>query len=557
MHSLLADLGVAVLVAAGVSYVIHRLKQPAVVGYLIAGIIIGPEIGTPLISDPHHIETISEIGLLLLLFIIGLEMHPHHVLSIFRRFYLPGTGQFLLTAVIGIGLFSWVPIIVDQGNMGALYFAVAASLSSTAIVIKALYDNQQMETYAGRLSIAILIFQDVWAILFLALQKDLESGNYLVLAAAVGKTMLLIFFAFFASRYVLKYVFQSISNSPEVIVTMSIGWATLVAALAGKLGISMEMGSLVAGIAISSFPYSMHVTAKVTPLRDFFLTLFFISLGMKIPLPELSNIAPALYLIGFALVLRFLTIVPLSAISGSSLRSSIIAAINLSQVSEFSLVIVALGVQYGHIHRDVMTITLYAMSVTAIVSSYAISANFTLTSRMLSLFAKLFRTKVKQDETGAGEGNIRPDICLLGYHRGTQALLDHLAERDKEILKRVCVIDFNREAIRELRYRGVMHHFGDISHMDVLRHAGIPEASMVIVTIPDVVLRGINNLRLTAMIREINKEAVIIAGAEKKRQVADLIAAGANEVILPWAEISGKISDMIYNYHKPVEYSEG
>ena len=279
MPNLVEDLGIAILASSIVGYILLRLKQPTILAYLIVGVIIGPEIGPSLITSTDNIETISELGLILLLFIIGLEMQPSHLISVFKKVYLAGIGQFVLTLVSGILVFSLTGFALTTQNMQAFYLAIAASLSSTAIVIKLLNDKAELDSFAGRLTVGILLFQDVWAILILAIQPDLTSMDIRPIIIAFLKTFALIAVAFLLSKYALKRIFESITRSPEMIVTIAIGWCSFIVGCAEFMHLSLEMGALIAGVAISTYPYSLHVTAKVLTLRDFFLTLFFISLG--------------------------------------------------------------------------------------------------------------------------------------------------------------------------------------------------------------------------------------------------------------------------------------
>lgn len=548
MHGLIPDLGITLLIATVVGYVVERLKQPAIIAYLIGGIIIGPEIGPVLVSDVENIETISEIGLILLLFIVGLEMQPAHLISILKRVYIAGTGQFLLTALLGTAFFASLGFSLGGGNLEALYLALAASLSSTAIVIKILADKLQLDSHSGRLTVGILLFQDIWAILLLAVQPNLANPGVAPIALALGKSVLLVGVAFIASKVVLERLFEPVAKSPELIIMLSIGWCVAVAGSAKMMGLSMEMGALIAGVSISTFPYSFHVNAKVMPLRDVFLTLFFISLGMKIPFPDTRYIGPTALLIGFTVISRFLIVVPLSLLGKTNFRNSFIASLNLAQVSEFSLVITALGVNYRHISQQTMGVVLFAMSFTSVVSAYFIKYNheiFSVIERMLLSLRILKRAESAEDEEGRHTAG-RP-ITILGYHRGAQALVEFISLRNPELLDQVLVIDFNLETVRELTQRKIAHYYGDVSHADTLEHAGIRETRIVISTIPDILLKGTSNEQLVRMCRGLNSQAFIIATADTNQQIGALKNAGASDVLLPYFEAAAHLTEVLLN----------
>lgn len=548
MHHLIEDLGITFLIATVVGYIVERLKQPAIVAYLIGGVIIGPEIGPQLVTSTENIETISEIGLILLLFIVGLEMHPAHLVSIIRRVYLAGIGQFILTVISGVLFFSSLGFALTGSNLEALYFALAASLSSTAIVIKIFTDKLQIDSHSGKLTVGILLFQDIWAILLLAIQPNLANPGALPIALALGKSVVLVGLAFLVSKYVLEKVFAPVSRSPEIIIMLSIGWCVAVAGSARLMGLSMEMGALIAGVAISTFPYSFHVTAKIMPLRDVFLTLFFISLGMKIPFPDVRYIWPVSILVAFTIASRFIIIIPLSLAGKTNFRNAFIASLNLAQISEFSLVITALGVSYRHIRQETMGAVLFAMAFTSVISSYLIKYNhqiYVLFERLLTGTGIRRKTAILSPEDFKPHAG-RP-ITVLGYHRGAQALIEFVSLRKPELLSQILVIDFNLETVRELEARKIAYFYGDVSHADTLIHAGIGETKIIISTIPDILLKGTSNAKLVQMCRALNPQAFVIATADVNQQIPELKKAGASEVMLPYFETAAHLTEVLIN----------
>jgi Kef-type K+ transport system membrane component KefB len=282
MHELLPDIGVAVLAATLLGLVAHWTRQPIILGYLVAGALIGPRLGFSLVHDQASIEVISEMGLILLLFIIGLEMNVKALLASGRQLLIAGFGQFPLCALLGVGLFAALGYGLKGQSSDGLYLALMCGLSSTAVVVKLLYDKGELDTLPGRMTLGVLVIQDVFAIFILAFQPNFANPGVGPVVKAVVGTVVLLAAGFALSKYVLRRVFASIARAPEMVVAVSIGWCAAVAGAAGAMGLSKEMGALVAGLSIAAFPYSIHVTAKTLPLRDFFLTLFFVSLGMQI-----------------------------------------------------------------------------------------------------------------------------------------------------------------------------------------------------------------------------------------------------------------------------------
>jgi voltage-gated potassium channel Kch len=397
-------------------------------------------------------------------------------------------------------------------------------LSSTAIVVKLLYDKGELDTLPGRLTLGVLVIQDVYAIFVLALQPNFANPSLLPIAKALAGTAGLLLWGFLFSRYALKRIFASIAKNPEMVLAVSVGWCAAVAATAGALGLSKEMGALVAGLSIAAFPYSIHVTAKTLPLRDFFLTLFFVSLGMKITAPHWSMVAPVLGLVAFVFVSRFASVYPLIVMTGGGRRAGFVASVNLAQISEFSLVIASLGVAYGHIGKGTVAITIYAMAIMAVVSSYAIRYSHPLFQLFDRITAKGQARAPEQTEAAASHAH---DIVLLGYHRCARAVVEALEARQPEILKRLLVIDFNPVALQEVKARGVAGLFGDIGSIEVLKHAHITHARFILSTIPDLLLKGVDNVELVRMCKAIAPRADVIATADDAVHEQRLRAEGA------------------------------
>lgn len=545
MHGLLHDIGIAVIAATVLGLLALFLRQPIILGYLIAGALVGPELGFSWIKESDSIEIISEIGLILLLFVIGLEMRIGDLLSSGRQLLVAGLGQFPLCAALGVGLFLLTGYgFSGQGSMDGLYLALVCGLSSTAIVVKLLYDKFELDTLAGRLTIGVLIIQDVYAILVLAFQPNLADPQVWPIVKALAASAVLLIAGFLLSSLVLRHVFAAIAKSPELVVATSIGWCAFVAGAAGAMGLSQEMGALVAGLTISAFPYSVHVTAKTLPLRDFFLTLFFLSLGMKITAPSWDLVGPVALVVAFVIASRFLSVYPLLALSGAGRRTCFITSLNLAQLSEFALVIAALGVTYGHIKSDLIGVLVYAMAITAVLSSYSIRwshALHRLYERVLGRVG-LGTRRIEAADAAAGQ---YPPVVLLGFHRGARALVDLLAERQPELLSKLLVVDYNPEVLAELKRRGVAGAFGDLGSTDTLAHVHLEHAKLIISTIPDMLLKGTDNESLVKTCRTLSPEAHIVAIADHAGHEQRLRTAGATSTLLPYGLMAEQLITLV------------
>jgi Kef-type K+ transport system membrane component KefB len=528
---ILPQIAVAIVFATLFAVLARFLRQPVILGYILAGIVLGESEGLGLIST-GQVEPISELGLILLLFMIGLEIDLKKLREAGRAIVSAGVGQFLVCVALGLGFFPLIGFGFDEGSLAPIYLAVAAALSSTTIVVKLLYDKFELDTSTGRLTLGILVFQDIWAILFLAVQPELRDPSPVTLLASLAKGAGVVAFALLMSRFALPVLFRSIAKVPELLVLGALAWCFGIVLLSSRLGLSVEMGALIAGIALSTFPYNLDVIAKVVSLRDFFITLFFVSLGTRIPRPDAEMLTLAAITSGFLIASRFLSITPLLRLAGADNRLAFVPAINLAQISEFSLVICTLGVRLGHVDGTVLGVVVLTLVMTSVLSTYGITYNHEIVRAMHPWLARLGLRDPDPHATDEEGEEARP-IVFLGFARQASSLLEEILRVRPEIADRISVIDFNPAVAEELRRRGVHTIYGDVSHVDTLHHAHVPKARVVVSTIPDAVLKGTSNLRLLRHVRAMAPEARMIATADVLEGARELYAEGAAHVLVP------------------------
>ena len=526
------DIAICIVAAWGLSLAAHWLKQPLVLAYLVAGYAVGP-MGLQWIQK-ESIETISEMGLILLLFMIGLEIDLKKILSSGRLILVTAAIQIGGGCVLGWLFFNSLRGAMGLGSLDVVYLAVAMTLSSTVIIVKILYDQRELDTLAGRLTLGVLVLQDLFAIFFLALQPDLKNPSLVPLIYSLARVTVLMCAAFVASRYILPSLFRAVARLPELVLVGALAWCFLVSGLASALDLSREMGALIAGVAISTFPYTLDVTAKVTCLRDFFVTLFFVALGMTIPAPTAFYLGWAVVSAGFVIVSRALTVFPTLYRMRLGHRLSVLTGIQLSQVSEFSLVILALGLKAQHASDQTVAIVAYTFVILAVGSTYAI----TKPGRLLS-WASALLTRVRLPDLQAanpapeGEGETPREIFWLGFFWTASSLLEEIARHEPLWLEKLTIIDFNPQVYARLKARGIHVIYGDISQRETLVHAGVAHAKIILCTLPNMILKGTDNHRLLQQLRAINPQAQIITHAETLAEVPRLYAAGASYVALP------------------------
>ncbi len=552
-HSnLISSVGIAILAATIMAYIGNVLKQPLLLAYIAAGIVIGPRIGLGLVKDINDIETISHFGLILLLFLIGLEIDIKKLKESGKSLLVGGLSQFPITALMGVGFFLLLGYTFGDGKYDLLYLAACCSLSSTAIVVKLLYGKFELDTLAGRITLGILVFQDIWAILLLGIQPNLADPDIFQILLSFGKGILLVVLSMIISKYILPRIFKSIAKLPELVLISSLGWCFLVCWAAAFFNLSLEMGALIAGVAISTFPYNLDVIAKVVNIRDFFVTLFFVSLGMQIPNPfdNPSILITAAIASAFLISSRFLSIFPVLYSLKNGLRISLLTFINLSQISEFSLVIATIGVAAGHITRDTMSVIIFVFVITSILSTYMIKYNDSIQKALAFLLQKL---GLKDIQSAEHEDEIAVDreIALLGFYRTASSLVHELISNEQNkntairLKDRIVVVDFNPEIHESLQSRGIKVVYGDISHLDTLHHAGIQDVKIVISTIPDTILVGTDNLKIIKHIKGICPHAKIIVTAESIERALKMYAEGADYVFIPRILAAQNLIEMV------------
>lgn len=535
MHAeanIVLQVAVAIVAATCFAFVAKALRQPLILGYIAAGIVIGPIEGLGLIAT-EAIEPISELGLILLLFMIGLEIDLKKLRGSGGPVIAAGAVQFPAGVALGLLVAPLLGFHFAGGSYAPLYIAVAAALSSTMIVVKLLYDKQELDTLPGRITLGVLVFQDIWAILFLAIQPDLRNPAPLLILTSLAKGAGLIAFALAASRFVLPWLFRFIAKVPELLVIGALAWCFLVALVAEWLGLSLEMGALIAGVSLSTFPYNLDVIAKVISLRDFFITLFFVTLGTKVPRPTTDAVLAALGLSAFLVASRFAAITPLLYSLKRGNRASIIPALNLSQVSEFSLVICAIGAGLGHIDQRVLAVVVFSLVLTSVGSTYAIQFNHEIFTWMNRWLPRLGMRDL-DEHTGEMPVAIAPrPIVFVGFWRQASSVLHELLARDASLAASISVIDFNPQVRDELTRRGIANIYGDVSHADTLHHANAGHGEVLVCTLPDSVLRGTTNLRLLRQLRTMAPHARVIVTSDSLRDARVLYAEGAAFVYIP------------------------
>jgi len=548
---LLADIGIAILAAAVLAFLARAAKQPLILAYVATGVVLGKTIGFSIITEPESVESISSLGLILLLYLIGLEIDVVALKRSGKAVLLSGLLQVPLNAILCLA----VPFVLlavgtpgPLGTYGVLYLSFCLSLSSTLVVVKVLYDKSELDTLPGRITLGVLVLQDLWSIIFLAVQPSLSAPEVGPLLKSLGLGVALVVGSFAAAKYALPVIFRGVARVPELLILGALAWCFLVAGLASQAGLSAEMGALTAGLAMSLLPYKPDIVAKVTTIRDFFLTLFFVALGLKVAAPTWGLAATATCVSAFLLLSRFLVMFPLLRLLRAGDRAGLVVSMNLWPASEFALVVAAIGLRLGHIGAATLDVILFTMVITAVAGTYLITASHPIYVRLHAFLVRRGWAHATAGAPEAPHGAHAPahPLVLLGFHRISSALLHEIETARPELLPQVLVVDFNPVVLDELRRRGIACAYADMANPDSLHHAGLHHCRIAVCTIPDTLFKGTTNRRLLAAVRSVAPEAQVIVTADTATAERDLLADGAAAVLVaPRAAARSVLADLI------------
>jgi Kef-type K+ transport system membrane component KefB len=530
--SIFAELSLVIAIAAGVALIMRLIRQPLMIGHILTGIIVGPSV-LHLIKAPATIESFSNIGIALLLFIIGLGLNPRVIKEVGRVAGLTGLVQVGLTTLLG-----WAGgRLFGLSQNESLLLGLGLAFSSTIIILKLLSDKKEQSRLYGKIAIGLLLVQDILAmiaLLFVSSQQASSGISLRQLSLLLGKGLLIGVPLFYISNAVLPKLQKLIAGSQEFLFLFGIGWGFGVAALFAKAGFSIEVGALLAGVALASLPYAQEMGARLRPLRDFFVIVFFITLGTRLSFSSLEHLVPVIIFGSLvAIILKPLIVLIVIGALGYTKRTSFKTALATGQVSEFSLVLVILAGSKRLVPNDfIAAVTLIAL-ITIAVSTYLMIYNdrmYQLSEKYLSLFERR-KTHFEQ------ESRQHYDMILLGYNKGGHEFLQVF----KALKKRFVVIDYDPDMIEVLEHQKIDFLYGDAMDIELLEEAGLDKTKLVVSTISD----HVTNIFLMNLLKKFNPYSIVILHAETVEQAFELYGLGATYVILPHHIGSEKISSFI------------
>jgi Kef-type K+ transport system membrane component KefB len=541
------DLTVIICLAAALSLVFRLLKQPEILAYILTGIIIG-SFHLFQSSSQDMLQTMSQVGVTLLLFMVGLEIRISDFFSIGKSLLLAAGGQIILTFLAGFA----ISTVLGINLISSFYIATALTFSSTIVVVKILSDKRELHSLYAKFSVGILLAQDIVAIGLLMFLSGFSANatglDFLMSVLLIlAKGILLVALVALLSRKVFPKIIESISKSPETLFLVSLAWVFGLAAVISSpyVGFTIEIGGFLAGLALANSMANYQIIAKAKTLRDFFIVIFFVLLGIQMSFGSIyAVIIPAIILSLFVILVKPFLIMIVMAAMGYRKRTAFLTGLSLSQVSEFSLILVFVGYKLGAFDQRVVSLVTLVSLVGFFVSSYALINSKRLYRLLSGKLSFLERDSVKKDEIAKDAeelGKLEDHVVVVGGDQMGESILEALEDMNMMVV----VVDFDPKIVKKLEGKKIHRLFGDIADLDIQERAKMDEARMVISTIPYIE----DNLLLLKELKHENRKAKIVVMALDTRDAKILYKEGADYVILPHLAGGRQIAEIIMDNH--------
>ncbi|MFN3721985.1 MAG: cation:proton antiporter [Paracoccaceae bacterium] len=540
-----AEIAILLVMAAGIGIVGTMLRQPLIVSFIAVGLIAGPS-ALDLVHSDEQIELLSELGIAVLLFLVGIKLDVKLIRSLGAVSVLTGLGQVAFTALFGY----LIGLALGLGQITSLYVAVALTFSSTIIIVKLMSDKREIDSLHGQIALGFLIVQDLVVVLAMIVLSAIGIGGaedaggsvWTVLAAGIGMVAVVVLFVRFAANPLT----ERLAHAPELLVIFAIALAALFAAVGDAVGLGKEVGGLMAGVALASTPYRETIAARLAPLRDFLLLFFFIALGSTLDLSLLgTHITGAVVFSLFVLIGNPLIVLAIMGAMGYRKRTGFLAGLTVAQISEFSLIFVAMGVSLGHVPEDALGLVTMVGLVTIAASTYMITFShklYAVFERYLGVFERKGtpRETDENDTTRAAYAS----VILFGLGRFGTAIGVRLKKRGIKVLG----IDFNPQAVKRWREMGMDAEFGDATDPEFLAELPLRGADWVASTVP-VHLTGLSHEDVRHTLIQLSRAAgftgKIAMSSHGPAESKILLGAGVDIVLEPFQDAADRAVDLL------------
>lgn len=511
------------LVVAGVFGILAKsLKQPILIGFLFAGLILNY---FGFIKDHNLLDNLGKIGVTLLLFLVGMEMNIREMPSIGKTALVAGFGQIVITSVLGFLL----ALVLGFNIMSSIYIALGLTFSSTIIIIKLLSEKDDVNSLYGKIAIGVLLVQDMVVVLILMFLAGMKLGDFgfASIFTLIVKAILLFGSVWYLSKDILPKIFTKlVGSSQELLFTVSIAWALGIATLVGgPLGFSFEIGGFLAGLALSNLPDHLGISTKTKSLRDFFLTIFFLTLGSQLLVTGIGPIVPKVILFSlFVLIGNPLIVLIIMGLMGHKSRTSFQTSVTIAQVSEFSFILMAMGRSLGHVSESDLALVVIVGAITMTGSTYLILGSEKIYSKLKNILKYFEKSKTKES-VYVHEVDLKDHVVLIGCDKIGGSILSYFKRHEIDTV----VIDFDPSVYSKLDADRVNVLLGDATDPEVLEIAKVNDSKIVICTIPNMQ----ENLAIINFIKNCKNKPIFIATASLRQDCIKLYEEGADYVLNP------------------------
>lgn len=547
----------ALLTLAGFIGVIGLiLRQPMVVCFIAVGVLAGPS-ALGLVHSTENIQLLAQLGIAILLFLVGLKLDLKLIKTLGPVALATGLGQVAFTSAIGFG----IGLALGLDTVTSIYVAVALTFSSTIIIVKLLSDKNEVDSLHGRIAVGFLIVQDLVVVLAMMVLSALgigasgEGGSPFI---QIGKVLLygaaMLIFVLLFIRYVANSLMAVIARSPELMITFAIAWAALLAALGSYLGLSKELGGLLAGISLASTPFREAIIARLSALRDFLLLFFFIALGSQLDLGLLgAQIGPALVFSIFVLIGNPLIVLIIMSAMGYRKRTGFLAGLTVAQISEFSLIFMAMGFALGHVTTESLGLVTLVGLITISLSVYMISYSHTLyrwLAPALSIFERKNCPSGQPDDTeeeAASMSKTGYDVIVFGLGRYGQLIVKDLLAEGYTVL----AVDFNPEEVKRWRALGHAAIYGDACDPEFYYSLPLKKAQWVISALPQRHIGITHQDPRKVIVRSLKDQGFkgkIAVACHDEEVAQDFKSRGADQIFLPFHDAADRAVNLLREY---------
>jgi Kef-type K+ transport system membrane component KefB len=502
------------------------LRQPLIVMFIALGVIAGPSV-LDIVHSKENIHLLAEIGIAVLLFIVGLKLDLRIIKSVGKIALLTGMGQVIFTSIIGFG----IGIALGLSPLHSFYVAVALTFSSTIIIVKLLSDKKEIDSLHGQIAIGFLIVQDIVVILVMIVLSALRQQDDISLGLSLLKTLgsgtILFTVTLVLMRWIIPALSTFLARSQELLTLFAIAWAVTLATTGQLMGFSGEVGAFLAGVSLASSPFKDVISSRLVSLRDFLLLFFFVNLGSTLDLSLIGNqVGPAFVFSAFVLIGNPIIVLIIMGMMGYRKRTGFLAGLTVAQISEFSLIFAGLGLAVGHITDEIVGLITLVGLITIGLSTYMILYSYQIYDIIAPLLSVFEKKHPYREAVFEATESKQFDVIIFGLGRFGKQLADLL---EKHPGLSYLAVDFDPQIVKYWKDKGRHVVYGDLEDPEIMEHINFKGVQYIVNTVPV----KETAIHLMKTLKRSHFEGKVYLTAIQEKDMKDLMACDAEEIILP------------------------